>query len=493
MAVVYLDPFAGDWDALDYTVLALKGEPSSMILGRMLFIFANRALFKVAHALFGLTPAHAYLLFKYVVLAQCPLAVIAWWKLAFDLSASKRAATAAALLLGLSPFFVVYSGQAMTEIPSLLLLAIALIIHLRGIRQSRLWLILTGACLLGLCVNLREGAALYAPWLAIAPLVCGWRFDRRYILTTLSAGLLFALFAFGPFAFWYWLDINYYRRAWQGWAAATRIESARHPVTIANFKQLLRHFFFAGPLLMVGFFPAAYSEIRRRGLTPLVALAALGFAANLSLIIHYSVVLNGRYMLTGIPAIAPLVGAWFVHEQTEWFANSRRAFASVVIGILFIAGVMTTVWPISWRYIMERSLAKDYIRQLELVPRDAVIIPGSQTVAVTYWQGIGEGDWHAIGTGVNWPGPQLRETISGYLASGKRVFVDTDPRWWSPCGWQVMEVRELAQTAPEFRFKQVTGTLYEIRPKDDPTALADPGISRLLPENRSEEVRFCSQ
>src|SRR5229473_6767151 len=84
--LVFVDPFIGDWDALEYTLSALRGVPSSMALGRGLFILFNHALYVFAHAVFHLQPQQAYLLFKYAVVAQGPLAVIACWKLAHDLS-----------------------------------------------------------------------------------------------------------------------------------------------------------------------------------------------------------------------------------------------------------------------------------------------------------------------------------------------------------------------------------------------------------------------
>src|SRR5919108_1364634 len=76
LILVFVDPFIGDWDALEYTVSALHGQLSSMAMGRGLFIFYNHALYAIAHAVFGLSPQRAYLLFKYVVVAQGPLAVI---------------------------------------------------------------------------------------------------------------------------------------------------------------------------------------------------------------------------------------------------------------------------------------------------------------------------------------------------------------------------------------------------------------------------------
>src|SRR5918912_216838 len=72
LVLLLIDPFAGDWDALDYTVLALRGAPSSMLFGRTLFIYTNHLAYQFAHAGAGLQPAQAYLLFKYMAGCQSP-------------------------------------------------------------------------------------------------------------------------------------------------------------------------------------------------------------------------------------------------------------------------------------------------------------------------------------------------------------------------------------------------------------------------------------
>src|ERR1700716_3583524 len=99
LILVFVDPFIGDWDALECTISALSGYPSSMALGRSLFIFYNHGLYVIAHSVFNLPPQQAYLLFKYAVVAQGVLAVIACWKLTHDLTDSLYAATIAALLV----------------------------------------------------------------------------------------------------------------------------------------------------------------------------------------------------------------------------------------------------------------------------------------------------------------------------------------------------------------------------------------------------------
>src|SRR5262247_4495054 len=51
LVLYFVDPFIGDWDGMDYTILSLAGYPSSMALGRNLFIFSNHFLFVVARNL----------------------------------------------------------------------------------------------------------------------------------------------------------------------------------------------------------------------------------------------------------------------------------------------------------------------------------------------------------------------------------------------------------------------------------------------------------
>src|SRR5437660_7554241 len=106
LTLIYLNPFIGDWDGLDYTVFSLRGEPSSMALGRSLFTLSNHLLYVIAHAVFGVRPEQAYLLFKYAVVAQSPIAIVVCWVLARDLTGSVRSASVAASLIVFSPIFV---------------------------------------------------------------------------------------------------------------------------------------------------------------------------------------------------------------------------------------------------------------------------------------------------------------------------------------------------------------------------------------------------
>jgi hypothetical protein len=493
LALLYQDPFIGDWDALDYTVNSVQGHPSTMALGRTLFIFLNHALYRVAHALFNLSPARAFLLFKYAVIAQAPLVVVACWQLARDLTRNVQAATIAALLIALSPAFVIYSGQVMTEIPSLLWLVSALIVYTRGARRRKLWLMLAGAMLLGAGVNLRETTTFYAPWLVIAPFVCGWKLSRRELWQVAFCCLVFLVFAFGGFAFWYLSDIGGYRSGWSGWRESMRQETARHPIAPRNLLALFVYFFLVAPLVLIALPVAAWQEWRRRGFSLRLALALLGLCANLLLFFNYSTTINWRYLLTGLPALAPLVADYFLRSQTIKLGNERRAFWSAVAGVLLIALALGLVLkPSRDKFVLKHGLTLAYLSRLELLPRDGVLLAGGQAVAVTYWRGLGQGRWEAIGTGGGWPGERLAPLIEDYLRAGRRVFLDTDPALWSPCGWQTEETRAIARLAARFHFRRISETIYELRPNDDETARDAPDLQTLLPERRPAELKKCA-
>ena len=491
LTVLYLNPFIGDWDGLDYTIASLRGEPSPMALGRSLFTLFNFALYTFAHKVFGVGPEYAYVFFKFAVVAQVPLAIVMCWVLARDLTGSLLAATLAALLIAMCPVIVLYGSQVMTEVPSLWLLAGALIVHLRGLRGRRVWLILAGAALLGLAVNLRETNAFYFPWLILAPFVTGWKFDRRTLATTVSSLLVFVLFAVGPFALWFALSVGY-RAQWYIWLESGRSEAARHPLALSNLKPFFAYFFLVSPIVFMSLPLAMLNEWRRRGLTILLCAAAIGLFANAILILNYSTVINWRYFVTGLPVLAPLAANYLLNVGTSKMKSRHRAFVSIGTLILVVALTMGLLLRTRIHDYRERlAFAKGYIEQLRLLPNDAVVMAGFATVAVTYWRGIGLGQWLHIGTGAGLQAGRLRQTIEAHLRAGQRVFIDVDPHWWQPCSWQAAEIREIVAIEPHFRFRQIEPTIYEIRLPDDATATARPHLEKLLPENRPEEVKKC--
>jgi hypothetical protein len=136
-------------------------------------------------------------------------------------------------------------------------------------------------------------------------------------------------------------------------------------------------------------------------------------------------------------------------------------------------------------------MSKEYRHRLEAVPLDAIMISGGQTIAVHYWASIGSGRWKTIGTGGGWPGDQLFSVVQNHLNHRRRVFIDADPRWWMPCGWQRDEIPLIVDLEKHFSFRRVTDTIYEISYLGDPAARDHPDLSRLLPENRPEDTKKC--
>jgi uncharacterized protein YqgC (DUF456 family) len=494
LALIFCDPFIGDWDGLDYTLASIKGSPSSMALGRSLFIFTNHAVWSFSHALFGLKAENAYLLFKYMVVIESPLAIIACFALAREVTASLRTATITSLLIATSPFFVIYSGQVMTEIPSLLLIALALVVYLRGVRSERVWMMCAGAFTLGAGVNVRETVAFYALWLILAPLARGWKIKKRELGRVALSVIVFLIVALGPFAYFFLTDFEGYRSAWHGWRESMRLEEARHPLGLQNALAFLVYFFLAAPLVFVALPVAAFKEWREKKFSQMLALALVGFIATLLLLLNYSTTINWRYFLTGLPALAPLVACYFMCAETKRFGNERRAFTTIIIGVAFTALVVGLfLKPSRDKFIAQHAMMKEYRARLALVPDDAVMISGAQSIAVTYWRGIDAGGhWETIGAGSGWPGAQLASLIEKYLAENRRVLLDMDAHLWPVCGWQETETRELISIEMQFHFRRISNTIYEIRPLTDDTARDEPNLKSLLPENRPADVKVCA-
>jgi thiol-disulfide isomerase/thioredoxin len=85
----------------------------------------------------------------------------------------------------------------------------------------------------------------------------------------------------------------------------------------------------------------------------------------------------------------------------------------------------------------------------------------------------------------------LFSVIDDYFAEGKRVFIDSDPRWWLPCGWQRDEIPKITELEKHYRFRKVSDMIYEVRPIGDTSAQDSPDLKRLLPKNRPDDTRKC--
>jgi hypothetical protein len=178
---------------------------------------------------------------------------------------------------------------------------------------------------------------------------------------------------------------------------------------------------------------------------------------------------------------------------TRRFGQTRRAFLLIIVCLaLTVPFTLSSLRSLRTGFVEKHAMMKSYRERLELLPRDSVVIAGGQTVAVTYWRGVGLGHWDSIGTGAGWPGgEQLAPLIESYLKEGRRVFLDTDARLWAPCGWQLDETLWIVRLETRFRFRRISETIFEIRPVDDGSAQDAPHLEKLLPENRGAEMKAC--
>ena len=262
-------------------------------------------------------------------------------------------------------------------------------------------MVIAGAGLIGLGVNLRETVGFYAPWLVLAPFLLGWKLRRREILIVADSVVFFSCLGLGWFGYWFITDPDY-RSIWFGWRESLRQESARHPVTLATWPYIV-YFFISAPLVLLAFPFAAINEWRQRKLSPLLALGIMGMVADLALYLSYSTAVNWRYFLTGLPALAPLSANYLINRLTGLWGSPRLAFHLCCCGSLIGNNFTILIRPVSHEFVQRSEITKKY-RELAKVPRDAVMISGAQTIAVTYWKAIGAGDWKTIGTGGGWPG-----------------------------------------------------------------------------------------
>ena len=238
LAWKFQDPFISDWDGFDYTAQAVEGVPTALGLGRALFLGYNHWLWRAASQWWQWPPAEAYLVLRYAVTAQTGFAVVGFYALFKELTARRLAAWIGTLLMVASPYFISYSGRAMSEIPGFLWLAWSLWWMARSARLGRVNQYLFAAVLLGLSANLREFAVFYFPALVFigrAYRVAWWR--------CLAACALAVLAAFSGMIFWALYDGTNYLNAVAQWYGLSAKERQLNPVTWKNLEWLLRYAF----------------------------------------------------------------------------------------------------------------------------------------------------------------------------------------------------------------------------------------------------------
>jgi hypothetical protein len=456
LAVVFQDQFISDWDGFDYAAYTVQNVPSALGLGRALFLAYNHLLWKLANYWLGTPPEQAYEVIKYGVMAQSGPAVVGFYAFYKELTAERRAALLATLMLALSPLFLVYSGRGMSEIPAFLLLGWSLWWMLRSLRLGQWGSYLMAAALMGLSANVREFALFYLPVVPLAARAYGRSWPL--CLTALGVACLAALA--GPL-FWGLYAPDYYIPSVKTWYQLSLKERQLHPVTWRNLWFLLAYALICSPSATL-LTPLAFKRLLvERTQAVLGWFGIFGLLADLLLLANHDLAVNPRYLLTGLIGLAAISGWWLA----EWLRQARRGRRSVlaILTALTLASVIGAgIYAYTQGKIMRET--RHYITKIASLPSNAVFIVGAHTPLVNFYRGIGSRpQWKTIAAGAGWPDEQLGEVIDGYLQEGRPVYVDFDPKLW-PKGMRERsrEAAGLEMIKREYRLESVTDSLYRI-------------------------------
>src|SRR5262245_10018674 len=460
LAWKYQDEFLTDWDSFDYTVYAVQGWPSALGLGRSLFIGYNHLLWIIAHRWFEVPPEQAHLVLRYAVIAQSGPAIAGFYLLCKELTASRLAAFFGALLVAASPYFIIYSGRAMSEIPAILLLSWSLWWMLRSLRLGRLNSFLMGSFLFGLSANIREFAVFYLPFVLLAAIIHGsqWKLG----LKGLGLAILGAL---SGVIFWTISNPDSYWPAVINWYKLSARERELHPVRAENIVHFVK-FAMNCSIVVALLFPFALllAWVKKRWST-LFYFGCLGLLANLIMLANHDLPVNPRYLLTGLLGLAAVCGwsmAELIHSHRSWAMPLLFGFIALTKGTY--NHMANELYGQQWA----ARAARNYVAKIESLPWNSALIVGARSPLANMYSYVGARPyWKIIPSGAGWPDEQLGEKIDDLLIAGRLVYVDFDPELWQ-LGLR-KENREgagLEMIKREYRLIHMHDSFYRIEQKN---------------------------
>jgi hypothetical protein len=405
----YQDRFISDWDGFDYTSAVVEGKYSVLGLGRALFLGYNYLLWQIAHYWFNWPPEKAYLLLRYGVIAQTGIAITGIYALCKELSASRMAAFFGALIVAVSPYFITYSGRAMSEIPGLLMLS---------------WgRFLMAVFLVGLSANVREFAVFYFPFIALA----AWMHGVRWRMIVLAL-VLTAMAASSGMIFWYLREGNLYLDAVTKWYGLSAEERRRFPVSINNL-WFFGKFAFICSATVAMLSPVAMVWLAsKRHLRLLWLFGLCGLMADLVLLANHDLPVNPRYLMTGLLGLAAVCG-WCLAELLK-----LRPIRGTILLLSLIALTKATwnheakeLYSAEWN----SNAALRFIAKVERLPWNSGFIVGQRAPLIHYLASLGvQPYWRVISPGSGWPDDKLDKAIDDFFFAGREVYVDFDPEIW---------------------------------------------------------------
>ncbi len=451
----FQDQFISDWDGFDYTVYAVQHRASALGLSRALFLAYNSALWEMAHHWFGLLPEKAYLVIRYGVIALAGPAIVGVYALLKELTASRLMASFGALIVAFSPYYIIYSGRGMSEIPGLLMLSWSLWWMVRSLRDDKVAQFLLAACLMGLSANIREFAIFYLPFIPISARI----YKRSWKLGGVAL-VLAIVCAFAGMIFWklydelYWIEVV-------NWWRLSAAERKIHPVTSANLMFLAKYSFNCSVIATI-ITPFALVWLwSKHHLRLLFSFGLIGLAANLALLANHDLSVNPRYLLTGLLGLAAVCG-WCLAELIRFY---RVWAVCLLMGLIVLTKVSydntgKELYNQQWA----ARAARDYVAKVASLSWNSAFIVGSRTPLIHFLAGVkARPHWLAVTPGAPWPDERLDDVIQDFLHAGREVYVDFDPELWQA------GAREKSREAPglemirrDYRLERIRDDFYRV-------------------------------
>ncbi len=433
----------------------MRHQPTTLGLGRALFLGYNSLLWEAARAWFGLAPERAYLALRYGVIAQAGVAIVGVYALCKELTASRLAAFFGALIVSLSPYYVIYSGRAMSEIPGTLALSWSLWWLAKSLRTGKTGQFLAAAALVGLSANIREYAVFYLPFIPIAA-----RIHRGRWRAGLVAFVVAAACALAGMIFWAFYDDRYLDGVinWQRLSAAER---RVHPVTSANLRFFADYAFNCSAVVSILAPLALVWSWTKPRLRTLSALGLVSLVASLALLANHDLAVNPRYLMTGLVGLAAVCG-WSLAE----LIGRRHAMATpLLLGLIVLTkGSYNHMAKELYDQQWSARAARDYVAKVVDLPWNSAFIVGARTPLIHFLAGVkARPHWLSITPGASWPDDKLDEAIQDFFYAGRNVYVDFDPEIWQKGAREKSrEAEGLEMIKREYRLEHIRDSFYRI-------------------------------
>ena len=376
------------WDAGDYTLLAMNGGKSGLLLGRPLFLLVSRLVL-----LTGVEPASAEPVLRWFWTAVSALAAPLMAVLATRLGLERRPALFAGIALALSPSFAHTSHQVLTDAPALALSIAAI----ASAASNRAWL---AGLLLAAAITTRETATVHA---VAVVLLLGRR--RGWTAIAVAAAAVAAIV------------ITHQPPGVLEWFTAMTRSVSAHPWSIVDLLTSVAWVIVAGPgPVIVGAF-----TLVRRSVSPRVMTVSVPSAIfSVFLLFYPDGSFSPRYVLATVPL------AFFI-AAAPWLAARRLLAALLLVVPIAIAAVAATSANSVAAYGASVS------RRIAGLPPDTTLVPGHFCPQSRLAAAIaGRSDLQFICPGWDWP-QDVAASLDATLDSGRPLALDlADAAWVGP-------------------------------------------------------------